>query len=121
MPFSDVYKDEGAAGSFIGEDEWDEIIKSQTALRVVSVSFSPAGQYGPKYHLNVDLDGEVRTKSFGVGKEFKDGNPSSRDSMLEALGEYLKRDDADPVWLRPEMVKQFCKLVDVSDEFASTA
>lgn len=95
MGFFDNYQDEGGL-NYVDQEEKQALIKNDTPLTVLRV-FTGEGQYGAKYNMVVELDGEERCISFGAGKV------ESRDRMFDAMIEYLdvEEDDKDPEWTNP--------------------
>jgi hypothetical protein len=92
MPkFFEEYTDAGG-GNWVMKEEKAELIKDKTPLKVQSVGYGES-KFGPRYVVNVELDGEERSLGFN------EGSVQSRDAMLKQLQEYLKRDDAEPVTL----------------------
>lgn len=89
MGFFDEFQDTGGA-SYVGKDEKAELIKDGTPLAVKRVYKGPS-RFGERYVLITELDGEDRALPFGAG------SVESRDFMLDALIEYLEREDAEPV------------------------
>ncbi len=89
MGFFDNFEDTSGA-SFIGKDEKEELIKDATVLPVLRISLGES-QYGERYLVTVDLDGEERAITFNTG------SVESRDRMLAALANYLDSEDAEPV------------------------
>ena len=85
MGFFDSYKDEGGL-SYVGAEERIVFNKNKTPFPILRV-WHGEGQYGPKYTLVIELDGEERALSFGAGKV------ESRDRMLDAMIEYLDTED----------------------------
>jgi hypothetical protein len=86
--FFDSYQDEGGL-SYVSSEEKAILINNKVPFKVLRVWHSE-GQFGPKYTLVVDFEGEERALSFGSGKV------ESRDRMLDAMMEYLDQ-EGDPV------------------------
>ena len=85
MPgFFDDYDDsyEGG-GAFVGAAEKAELINAGEPFPVTGVSRQEEGKFGPKFFVNITLDGEPRTLTFTIG------SVGSRDKMLAAMQEYL--------------------------------
>jgi hypothetical protein len=76
--------------NFVGKDEKADLIADSVPLTVVKV-FSTESQYGPRYILVVQLDGEERAIGFGKG------TVQSRDSMLAAMEAYLEGESVEPI------------------------
>lgn len=89
MGFFDGYKEEGGL-NYIGSEEKAVIIKEGLPLTFLR-AWTGEGQFGPKYTVVVEYDGEERAVSFPAGKV------ESRDRMLDAMIEYVDVDeDAKP-------------------------
>lgn len=90
---------ERESGFYIGADEKAELIADSTELLVTSIEQGPS-QYGERFVVTVDLDGEERGLSFpveGVG---------SRTELLLALADYLANEkDQEDVYITIERVK----------------
>ena len=96
MGFFDEYKEDEASGlSFVKENEKNELIADATRLEVVRV-FSAQTQWGPRYVLVVNLDGEERALGFA-----KD-SVESRDRLFDNLAAYLEREDAETTYVKLE-------------------
>lgn len=95
MGFFDTYKDEGS-GNYIGKDERQTLIANEVPLEIVKIYETQHSEYGPKYNVVVNLEGEERTISWKKADE--NGGVYSRDRMLVAMQEYLEsKGDDDPL------------------------
>lgn len=99
MGFFDEFDDTSGA-SFIKKEEKAVLLANATPLPVVSVKYQATSKYGPRYLLAVELEGEERTLSFNAE------SVESRDRMLDALKDYMSREDAEPVTVYIEQVGQ---------------
>lgn len=90
---------ERESGFYIGSDEKAELIADETEMLVTSVERGPS-QYGERFVVTVDLDGEERGLSFpveGVG---------SRTELLAALADYIANEkDQEDVFITVSKVK----------------
>ena len=81
-------------GFFIGEDEKAELI-SQSYVFPVSDVKNGATQFGPKFTVTVDVDGEER------GLNFSSDDGSSRAGLLFSLQDYMATEtDQEPTYIR---------------------
>ncbi len=87
--FDSYVEQEGNGLSFVGENEFDELVKDQTQVVITRVSGPSPSKYGPRYIVVFDLEGEERAKSFRAG------SVDSRDVMLDAMQEYLQAEDSE--------------------------
>jgi hypothetical protein len=102
MGFFDTY-DDSYSGAFIKGNEKAELIDDRTTLKIVGVRLVPNGAYNKEddqYVLSVELDDEPRSLGFTRG------TVESRDRMLDAMIEHFKQEDAEPVYVFLEKVKQ---------------
>ena len=106
--FFDAYKVE--SGNWIAAEEKAELAKQGVPLNVIRV-YQATGEYGPKYNVVIDLEGEERTLSFGAEKV------PSRDRMFDAMIGYLESEEEhDPIVLKLTKVKQAYILKDYNEE-----
>lgn len=116
MAFGDEYvapKFEGGA-EFVGKEEKAELIASGERFTVTGVRFKPKTQHGDKYFVDIELDGEPRTLTFGAGGEHA---VTTRDDLCEALIKYFKSDDATPEtgWLEKAGQAQLLRIEGVKE------
>jgi hypothetical protein len=97
------------SGNWIAAEEKAELAKQGVPLNVVRI-FQSTGEYGPKYNVVIDLEGEERTLSFGAEKV------PSRDRMFDAMIGYLEDEEAEPIVLKLTKVKQAYILKDFNEE-----
>lgn len=107
MAFKDEYKDTGGL-NFVGKEEKAELIDSAEQFPIRQVFKGNSTEYGPKYNLIVELDGEERCISFGAG------SVESRDRMLDAMIDYLDENEGEevPVYLERQKQSILIRLVD---------
>lgn len=97
--FFETFEDEGGL-SYVSSEEKAILVRDKVPFKVLRV-WHGEGQFGPKYTLVVDFDGEERAISFGSGKV------ESRDRMLDAMIEYLDQEgDPEPPVVYIAKVKQ---------------
>lgn len=89
MGFFDEYKDQGSGEGFLSKAEKDLMIEEGVGFSVTSVS-SANTQYGPRWVLGIEVEGEPRLIGFSKGKVF------SRDRMLTALSDHLDNGGEPP-------------------------
>lgn len=85
--FSDEYQDTGGL-SFVSREEKEVLITSGAAFPALKV-YKGESRFGPRYLIITELDDEERALSFAAG------TVESRDRMLDALEEFLEREDAE--------------------------
>lgn len=106
--FFDTYRDEGG-GQFLSAEEKELLIDEGVAFPVTSVASSES-EFGPRWVVGIELEGEPRLVGFSRGKVF------SRDRLLEALQGYLAEEGAEPPELRIVMNKRSQLLVSASED-----
>lgn len=93
MGFAENYTPPAFEGGaeFVGKEEKAEMIASKEVFPINGVRFKKATQHGDKYFVDITLDGEARTLTFGTE------SVTTRDFLMESLIKYFKGDDAEPV------------------------
>jgi hypothetical protein len=90
---------ERETGFYIGADEKDELVAESTELEVVSVE-QGTSQYGERFVVTINLDGEERGLSYPVA------GVGSRTELLASLADYLANEkDQVPVFITLSKVK----------------
>lgn len=97
MGFWDAYKEENTL-NYVSKEEKEVLIKEGITFTVRNV-FTNEGQFGPKYNLIIELDGEDRALSFVAGRV------ESRDRLLDAMMEYLDQ-EGDVEYPRCKLVRR---------------
>lgn len=85
--FWDGYED-GSGLSFVGKEEKEALIADEVAIPVLKVTRG-VGQFGPRFIVVTQIDGEDRALTFAAG------SVESRDRLLEAMTEYLDSEGAE--------------------------
>jgi len=92
MAFKDTYTPipfDGDLPEFVGQQEKAELIASGTVFPITGVRIKEATKYGDKYYVDITLDEEPRTLTFGKGGE----KPvTTREDLLNNLIAYFKVD-----------------------------
>ena len=116
--FWDTYQDEGG-GKYLTAPEKNALIEGAVPLEIVAVRYDETNQFqgnaAPRYVVTFDVPAGL--KNVKEGERFagfalsSDGSPSSRDSLLGALDEYLGTAGAEKVVVVMKRDKQFVSLV----------
>jgi hypothetical protein len=106
--FKEKYDEASTAGlSWVKAEEKAILIDDAVPLTVTAAGHSVT-QYGPRYFIVFDLEGETRALGFN------EGSVESRDRMLGALVEFLAEEDAEPPTFLLQKVGRSIVLKDVS-------
>lgn len=96
------YKEVG--GNFVKADEKQVLMDNGIPFQVIDIVVDDENKYGPRFIAKVLLPdpetGEPAERAIGFPK----GTVESRDRMLNQMGAYLERDDAEPVIVKLEQV-----------------
>jgi len=107
--FFDGYEDENpnsGDSNFLTAGEKQLLIDEGASFPITSVD-STTTQYGPRWVLGIEVEGESRMLGFGKGKVF------SRDRLLAALKDHFEK-GGEPVEVRIEMSKRSQIIVDAN-------
>ena len=109
MPkFFETFQDAGG-GNWVGKEEKDAMIADGTAFTVTRVARG-ASKYGERYVIDTEIDGEMRSIGFPAD------TVQSRDRLLDALIEYLKGENPEPVSLKMQRIGRSIILSDPDAE-----
>jgi hypothetical protein len=93
-----VPPDNDGAGFFLTAEERAVLVENEVPLTVLAVK-ETIDTYNKKtrpiFKVTVDVEGEPRGISFGIGTQ--DGQETSRDRLFYTLREHLELEDGDPV------------------------
>ena len=105
MGFFDTYED-GSGLNYVKKEEKAVLISNKVAFPVLRVT-KGSTQFGERFVIHTEIDGEERALSFGTG------SVESRDRLLDAMMDYLAtEEDAETPVLVMKQVKQSVILVD---------
>ena len=94
MGFFDEYEPLVRENEFLTGDEKKQIVAAGTPMMIRGVVFDPTNTYKersmPRYVVTFEVDNRPRKWSFSAG------SVASRDHQLDALIEYLAREDSEP-------------------------
>jgi len=87
--FFDTYVQAPTGSAFVGKEEKEEMIASAYPFPILKVVKGQT-QYGERYIITTEIEGEERSLGFGAGTVF------SRDRLLDNVAEWLEAGNPPP-------------------------